>query len=154
MVFRCLMPYLAVRFEFTSFKKWVPLSLTNYNPNLIMIRSNKKEAEVWASFRMVARASTHLVGTHFWWLRYVIVFTHTFIVIRTACDVSASCFFIFASRSSTRIVRFWVILSSHTSAFKDTSFLKSIISLRNFTMSSDLSSIMNCQFLLSNTSRS
>ena len=94
MVFQCLMSYLAVRFEITSFKKWVPLSLTNYNGhlNLIMIRSNKKEAEVWASFRMVARASIHLVGTYFWWLRYVIVFIHIFIVIRTACDVSASCF--------------------------------------------------------------
>ncbi len=71
------------------------------------------------------------------------------VVISTACEVSASCFLISASWFLTCVVKFRVILSSRTSASKDTSFLNSPISLCISAVSSVLSSIMSCPFRLS-----
>ena len=72
-----------------------------------------------------------------------------FVVMLTACDVSASCFLISVNCSLTCVVKFQVILSSRTSASKDTSFLNSPISLCNSAVSSVLSLTMSCPFRLS-----
>ena len=66
-----------------------------------------------------------------------------FVVMLTACNVSVSYIRISASCCLTSVVQLRVILSSRTSASKDTSFLNSSISLCNFATSSVLSLIIS-----------